>query len=82
MAEKLMGVIDEPIVSKEKDALDIQKHSDALIDLSVNPLLRSQSEFRENGDQERPLFSIQSNKNYQMTLKSSRYGLILGKTRF
>ena len=31
MAEKLMGVIDEPIVSKEKDALDIQKHSDALI---------------------------------------------------
>ena len=31
MSEIVMGVIDEPIDSKDKDALDIQKHSDALI---------------------------------------------------
>ena len=31
MSEKLIGVIDEPIGSKNNDALDIQKHSDALI---------------------------------------------------
>ncbi len=31
MTDVVMGVIDEPIDSKERDALDIQKHSDALI---------------------------------------------------
>ena len=74
-----LGVIDEPIISKDADKLDIRKHSDALVRFIQNAATPITIGVQGNGVVEKPPYSTQSNWNLSNAVKLNNLDKFLGK---